>query len=213
MFTIFDDLPTEFEFNGISGKLTLAFDNVLKVFHMFKDPELMTKVKVIVSLQLITDLNSEYLKSLSNEDLTALFEYIFNTFVTNKKPMLIPKSMKARQNKKLFDYEKDSDYIYASFLQDYHMDLFEQQGKLHWWAFNALIDGLTDKTKFKSVIEIRQSNPHAKGLSKEERRNIRDMQQVYSLDIDEDEIAIQDMDLLEQEAYFREKYKKERSEN
>jgi hypothetical protein len=40
------------------------------------------------------------------------------------------------------DFVEDMDYIEASFMSDYRIDLSEQ--KMHWWKFNKLIDGLSN---------------------------------------------------------------------
>ena len=40
------------------------------------------------------------------------------------------------------DYVEDMDYIEASFMSDYHIDLSETQ--MHWWKFNNLINGLSN---------------------------------------------------------------------
>lgn len=40
------------------------------------------------------------------------------------------------------DYEEDYDYICASFMSDYHIDL--ENTKMHWWTFSNLINGLSN---------------------------------------------------------------------
>ena len=40
------------------------------------------------------------------------------------------------------DYIQDMDYIEASFMSDYHIDL--STIKMHWWKFNKLINGLSN---------------------------------------------------------------------
>lgn len=40
------------------------------------------------------------------------------------------------------DYIEDYDYIEASFMSDYHIDL--SNTKMHWWKFNKLINGLSN---------------------------------------------------------------------
>ena len=40
------------------------------------------------------------------------------------------------------DYVEDMDYIEASFMSDYHIDLTNQQ--MHWWKFMNLINGLSN---------------------------------------------------------------------
>ena len=40
------------------------------------------------------------------------------------------------------DYVEDMDYIEASFMSDYHIDLTETQ--MHWWKFSNLMNGLSN---------------------------------------------------------------------
>lgn len=40
------------------------------------------------------------------------------------------------------DYTKDMDYIEASFMSDFHIDL--SQTKMHWWKFYKLVSGLSN---------------------------------------------------------------------
>ena len=40
------------------------------------------------------------------------------------------------------DYSEDMDYIEASFMSDYHIDLANIE--MHWWKFNNLINGLSN---------------------------------------------------------------------
>ena len=56
-------------------------------------------------------------------------------------------------SKKSFDFEYDADLIYASFLQQYHIDLCDTD--MHWWKFKALLNGLTEDTQFAKVVQYR----------------------------------------------------------
>ncbi|MFE3747190.1 Gp15 family bacteriophage protein, partial [Bacillus subtilis] len=86
-----------------------------------------------------------------------------------------------------------AEYIYASFLFDYNLDLFEQQGKLHWRKFQALLKGLSEDAKFSKVIEIRTMKLPKEG---EERKRIQELKRIYALNkkpVDE-EAAIKELD-------------------
>ena len=47
-----------------------------------------------------------------------------------------------REEEKDMDYIQDMDYIEASFMSDYHMDL--SNTKMHWWKFINLMNGLSN---------------------------------------------------------------------
>ena len=58
---------------------------------------------------------------------------------------------------KTFDFEQDSDAIYASFLQVYGIDLEKARGQLHWLRFVALLNGLFmgPKCPLSQLVHIR----------------------------------------------------------
>ncbi len=62
----------------------------------------------------------------------------------------------------VLDFKEDAGLIYAAFYQTYKIDLIEEQGKLHWLKFKALLNGLPEGTALSKVIEIRQWTPDKK---------------------------------------------------
>lgn len=59
-------------------------------------------------------------------------------------------------NKKDMDFVQDKEYIYASFLTDYKIDL--ENTEMHWWKFCTLIKGLTDKCILNRIRDIRNTD-------------------------------------------------------
>lgn len=59
----------------------------------------------------------------------------------------------SKSSDKLFDYLEDGEYIVASFMQAYHIDLTTCD--MHWHMFKALFQGLPDNTKIKQIMGIR----------------------------------------------------------
>src|SRR5690625_3825659 len=88
-------------------------------------------------------------------------------------------------DEKAYDLVQDAEYIYASFMHTYHIDLFEQQGKLHWKKFKALLNGLGEDTIFSRIVGIRTADlPTGKGTSKE-RERLRKLKRKYALKEDD----------------------------
>lgn len=54
-----------------------------------------------------------------------------------------------------FDFEQDAKYIYAAFRQAYGINLFEEQGRLHWWEFIALFSALPEDARIIGIMRIR----------------------------------------------------------
>ncbi|MFX3618729.1 MAG: Gp15 family bacteriophage protein [Sporolactobacillus sp.] len=88
-----------------------------------------------------------------------------------------------------YDLVADADLIYASFLQDYQIDLTKEIGRMSWHRFIALLNGLRDDTKFKQVVSIRQE-PLPTGNDRETiqaRQSLLELKEIYALDTPENE--------------------------
>lgn len=78
-----------------------------------------------------------------------------------------------------FSFTQDAPAIYASFMEQYGIDLIKEQGKLHWDKFKALLDGLGPDTQFRRIVTIRQRTTD--GLEGEELAALMEQQQYYRL--------------------------------
>lgn len=194
--------------------LDLSFDNVLKMFEMMRDEDIPEYVKphfairMLISKSLEGETREEKAKAFNDafenfsvEELSKVFKSLFEEHISLAdvkdnhveydlagNPMKTTAS-NSGQEKAPYDIRFDGDYIYASFLQAYGIDLFDFQGKLHWKKFNALLSGLPEGTKFMEVIKIRKWKPQ-KGDSAEYKEEMRRLQKDYALPnevIEEDE--------------------------
>lgn len=169
-------------------ELNLSFDNVLRVLDVFTDESKSNYSKPFIVLAMLTGksltdvLNVREAVSLYNQ---ILYEHIripslsdyHVEFDLDGNPM--PKKKK-EEGKRVYSLQYDGDYIFASFLQAYGIDLIEQQGKLHWKKFNALLSGLPEDTKFVEVCKIRSWKP-SKGEDKKYKEHMRKLQEEYRL--------------------------------
>lgn len=185
--------------------LDLSFDNVLKLFEMMRDEDIPEYVKphfairMLISKSLEGETREEKAKAFNDafedysiEELSKVFKSVFEEHIglSNVEdnhveydlagnPMKTTASDEPKE-KAPYDIRYDGDYIYASFLQAYSIDLFDVQGKLHWKKFNALLSGLPEGTKFMEVIKIRKWKPQ-KGDSAEYKEEMRRLQKDYAL--------------------------------
>lgn len=194
--------------------LDLSFDNVLKMFEMMRDDDIPEYIKphfairMLISKSLAGSTREEKAESFNNdfenysiEEMSKVFKSVFEEHISLSdvkdnhveydlagNPMKTTASDDTKQRAP-YDIRYDGDYIYASFLQAYGIDLFDVQGKLHWKKFNALLSGLPEGTKFMEVIKIRKWKPQ-KGDSAEYKEEMRRLQKDYALPnevIEEDE--------------------------
>lgn len=163
-------LPYTVEFEGKTYKLTPAFDNVLNMYEVIETADIYEQ----------TELMFYYLLDKDAPRNIRLLEQVIDILIKPKK--------KAKAERKSFDFLQDGEYIYSAFMQAYHIDLVEQQGKLHWWKFNALLQGLPSDTRFMEIIKIRtQPLPKATKYNAEERAQLIRLKQEYALQISEEE--------------------------
>lgn len=194
--------------------LDLSFDTVLKMFEMMRDDDIPEYIKphfairMLISKSLAGNTREEKTESFNNdfenysiEEMSKVFKSVFEEHISLSdvednhveydlagNPMKTTASDDTKQRAP-YDIRYDGDYIYASFLQAYGIDLFDVQGKLHWKKFNALLSGLPEGTKFMEVIKIRKWKAQ-KGDSAEYKEEMRRLQKDYALPneiIDEEE--------------------------
>ena len=150
----------------------LAFDNVLAALALLEDQEVTDRNRVDWMLQLL----APRARRLSVADKQKLLEAILRQFV------FFTRRKSRGGQPKTMDFEFDDDLIYASFQQAYNIDLCQQRGKMQWWEFYSLLQGLPEKTKLREVMSIRQrSVPQYNGHNQDEIRQLLDLKQYYAI--------------------------------
>lgn len=175
-----DSLVTQFEFKGREYSIDLAFDNVLDVFSVMGDTTLREHEMVDISLTLL-------IGEQEHEEPIELWNYIYTTFIERKQERIVqldragnPMPVETSKSKPVYDLEQDAEYIYGAFRQAYGINLYKEQGKMHWSEFRALLNSLPSNTMLQKIIDIRTWKP-SKGDSSEHKKNMRELQRVYAL--------------------------------
>ena len=188
MFTLNDRLEDEIEVGGETYRLNLSFDNVLSFFDLMDDDYLLDADKIEIAFYLFVETNEDF----DFETKFKTVDVIVNKFILDledagdaEEERRASGEQVSGTTRKYYDLKKDAQFIYASFMQEYGIDLIDMQGKLRWEKFKALLVGLRDDTKFREVIGIRAMElPKGKGME-EERRRIRKLKRIYALDQDQ----------------------------
>lgn len=167
--------------------VNFSFDNVLRFSKLMEDNSVSDNVKLYDGLsmlighqtvdELLTEIPHEF-GNIYKELMTTIFDSLEENQLVdlNGDPMPTPKIEKS------FDIEQDAEFIYASFLYDYNIDLFEQQGKLDYRKFIALLRSLSSDSKLQKVIEIREMDiPTGKGVKSKDKDAIRKAKEFYKL--------------------------------
>ena len=164
-----DALITNFSIADKEYDIDLSFNKVLDVFEILKEEE-MTHLE---QAQLIVHL-------LTGQELYDIKEVVDCWIYIKEYDLLgnpMPTAKDEEEHEKLIDFEQDAEYIYASFLQAYGINLLKSQNKLTWTEFKALLNALPDNTIMQQIIEIRAWKPEHGG----DKNKMRKLQAKYSL--------------------------------
>lgn len=155
-----------------------AFDIVLEIQNLYRETDLTDFEKIECALKMLVK-NDWNLRLFSPVEKVALMTEISRKFIQVKK------RPKMKQNPvPVLDFEEDGDYIYASFMQEYGIDLIDQQGKLAWKKFLWLFNGLSPETKIKQVMRIRGMEiPKYTGKNVKQIQEIQELKSYYALPV------------------------------
>ncbi|WP_373193480.1 Gp15 family bacteriophage protein [Enterococcus sp. RIT-PI-f] len=212
--------------NENTYELNLEFSRVLRWYEMWKDRELSKEGKVLYSIILILSHDwaeelpetiEELAEIIPQDDLIPLSNAIIKRITGDQfESTTVKRDLKGNiledEEKKWYEFEQDSGYIYSSFLMDYGMDLMVERSKgtLHWDKFNHLLAGLSENTKFKNVIKIRMME-YPEKATPDEIEEIRKAKLAVALKEDRANLEFEMMDLKQKREYMLKK-KEERGE-
>lgn len=181
------------EINGVTYEVNWSFDNILRLLDLVKDNELQDVEKVTIGLEMLI---GDPLDSYELKERADIFVQLFKSIVNDGKEGTHervdlegnPMPTTSEATEKTYDIAQDATYIYASFMHTYHMDLYEEQGKLDWRKFKSLLNGLDKDSIFNRVIEIRTADyPKGKGSEKDREKLRKAKKQVALKEDDENE--------------------------
>lgn len=172
-------LITDFTFEGQLYNIDLSFDVVLDVLSHFEDEKLTLGDCISLCVSTLVGENE------CDVNLFELWAFIYCEFIAFQGEQVVEVDLAGnpvpkRKEEEYMDLEQDADFIYASFLQAYGINLLKEHGRLSWIEFRALLRGLPQDTIMQQIIQIRQWTPY-KGVSKEERQRMIELQKHYSL--------------------------------
>ncbi|HDR8155538.1 TPA: hypothetical protein QC057_004567 [Bacillus cereus] len=187
MFKLTDRNRDIYEWSGVSIELNLSFDNVLKLTELFDDPDIPKQIKPVIALNMLI-VDKMLLTQLDENQKEQLFLNVFKDKLgidfssAGKKNETLKVNEESFPDIPVFNFTIDAERIYASFLFDYGINLFEQQGKMQWDEFKALFDNLSEKSPMKTAIHYRTCEiPKKDKNNAEERKRIKKMKELYEL--------------------------------
>ena len=162
------------------GKIVVnpAFDTVLEIQKLYREDSLTDYEKAEQALRMLVR-NKWNQRLYTPPEKVKLLKEIWKRYIETKKRPQIKKNPLP-----VLDFEEDGDYIYASFMQDYHIDLIDEQGRLPWKKFLYLFNGLSSDTKIKQVMQIRSMEvPRYNGKNAKQIQQINELKSYYALPV------------------------------
>src|SRR5690625_4073884 len=163
------------EIEGVTYDLDMSFDNILRLFDLIRDESIADDIKVHTGLLMLID---DDLMQYDIETKAQIFIDLFKNAIgaDEEKHQAVdlagnPMPKMTDEDKKTHDLVQDAEYIYASFMHTYRIDLFELQGKLQWKKLKAPMTGLDEASIFSRVVGMREAiSPTGKGTAKARER-------------------------------------------
>lgn len=154
-------LDDDIEVDGETYTVNAAFDVILRCNDLIQDSNVSDLVKPSIALDMLVGERFEYYTIQERIELVTAILGLYIEFEEDVQLDLAGNPMPKQQteSKRLFSFMQDSDSIYAAFMQVYNIDLIDEQGKLHWRKFKALLNNLPSGNAFSRIMEIRGWTP------------------------------------------------------
>lgn len=182
-------LEDTIEIDGIDYELNTSFDAVLRALDCLGDETLSslsrlnTCFRILFKDEFILDKFANYDSSQKSEILDNILQnYIGGNEEDNKEYDILGNVIEkspSTDSPKLMDFNVDGDLIYSAFMQTYRIDLIDEQGKLPWCKFKALLNSLPEDTEFMKIVQIRAWKPS--NDKKKYSEQMRELQNKYKL--------------------------------
>lgn len=140
---LLEPLPEKIEIEGKSWNLRTDFRNGIRFELAMLEPESSDTEKLMRGLEIF------YPDIPTNLD--AAVERVLWFYRAGEE--IQSKSGAPGRVKRTYDFELDSEYIYAAFLSQYHIDL--SRDDLHWWRYLALFKSLSEDNEIVKIMGYR----------------------------------------------------------
>lgn len=175
MLSLTEKLTQSIAYQGREYPIDLSYDNVLRFYQLLDDADFDEGEKIIASFHIFFD---EKVPD-DPEFLTNVVKLLGDYVSSNPYGSDTEGQQGDTAPVRYFSFQQDAPAIYASFMEQYGIDLIKEQGKLHWDKFKALLNGLGPETQFRRIVAIRQQTTD--GLEGEELASVLEQQQYYRL--------------------------------
>lgn len=162
-----DLAPQSVVIGGQSYEFDADFRNCIRFESLMFDSEIDDDSRGILALNLFYPVIPK--------DTPAAFQEIIRFYGAGQEGA---KKRGSGNQKRIYSFEHDADYIFAAFMADYGIDLNEIEF-LHWWKFRALFAGLKPDNLICKIMEYRSADTEA--MKGDQKKFYEKMQRQYAL--------------------------------
>lgn len=168
---LLDRLP---QYTNSGLKLRTDFRESIKFELLMQDTKLDEQTKVTQALKLY------YYDVSKIQNLREAVKDILWFYSCGRKQQKVDENKsEEKNNKQIYSYEFDDEYIYSAFMEQYKIDLNSIK-YLHWWKFKALLNSLNENTQFVKIMGYR-SIDLSKIKDKDMKANYKKLKKQYAL--------------------------------
>lgn len=178
---LLDELPTEVFIDGVQYDLNYDFRYSVMFEMLMMDDTVDDKEKLIKALHLYYGDNIP--SNIEEATEKIMWFYRCGKEQTRKEKR---RRRQAQSKERCYDFDYDDAYIYTAFLQQYGVDL--QDENLHWWKFRAMFQSLSEETEFVKIMGYR-SIKITQNMTKSQKDFYTDMKRIHALPLPKSEEA------------------------
>lgn len=169
------------EVDGVDYPVDFSFNRVLANMELSQDVNISDRTKVQLYLRNYLRMTKLELSE-TKWSIKKMSEiYMMITMMLFKEEVAqVNKKQNKKNDKSVYSFSEDADFIFSSFLKDYQINLLDCRDNMHWDEFKALFVSLSQDTKMAEVMRIRQWKK-GEHDSKEYCARMTELQQVYAL--------------------------------
>lgn len=169
-----DKLPATVKINGAEYCINADFRTSIRFEIMMNDKSIPDEVKIQrMLLMYYPEIPPDKNKAVES------VMWFYNHEKRNKEEK-DDRRTRRRKSAISYSFAQDGTYIYASFMEQYGINLQNiPDDALHWWEFIALFEALSENTQMGKIIYYRTVS--TSGMSNAKRRSVNELKKLYAL--------------------------------
>ncbi len=171
----FSEFPTVFESKGKKYPIHTDFREWIRFESLLTNSDVPENLKTVIALRMIFADNVP-------EDILPAAKFIFWFYRGGRERRIMKNNdgSAVLESRRVYDFEYDSEYVFAAFLGQYGINLAHTD-YMHWWEFRALFRGLRE-CRMTDIMGYRGAEI-SDDLPESRREFLLDMQELYELPV------------------------------